>query len=241
MNNNIFVYFLIIHIIADFYLENQKLSSDKNQKFIKLLLHGLIYLITSIIFIIPLWCKTIFIYALILSSIHLLIDILKFIIFMIIANNKIERLAIYLKRSVDNGTIYIIDQILHISSIYIICISVLNNNIHFSNQILRLILTILLILKPVNITFRKLFSKIKPEEDEEPIDNNTGRLIGNLERLLVIVLLILNQYTAIGLVFTAKSIARYNKIATDKKFAEYYLLGTLFSILSTLIIYIIVC
>ncbi|GMA43371.1 hypothetical protein GCM10025853_08280 [Tetragenococcus halophilus subsp. halophilus DSM 20339] len=38
-----------------------------------------------------------------------------------------------------------------------------------------------------------------------------------------------NQYAAIGFVLTAKSIARYNKIAEDPKFAEYYLLGTLLS------------
>ena len=39
----------------------------------------------------------------------------------------------------------------------------------------------------------------------------------------------MNQYAALGLVLTAKSIARYDKIAKDEKFAEYYLLGTLLS------------
>ena len=33
----------------------------------------------------------------------------------------------------------------------------------------------------------------------------------------------------IGLVLTAKSIARYDRISKDKDFAEYYLLGTLLS------------
>lgn len=40
----------------------------------------------------------------------------------------------------------------------------------------------------------------------------------------------MNQYSATGLVLTAKSIARYNKIANEKDFAEYYLLGTLISL-----------
>ena len=42
------------------------------------------------------------------------------------------------------------------------------------------------------------------------------------------------QYSAVGLVLTAKSIARksiarYDRISKDQSFAEYYLLGTLLS------------
>ncbi len=37
--------------------------------------------------------------------------------------------------------------------------------------------------------------------------------------------------------FTAKSIARYDKIAKNQAFAEYYLIGSLFSIICVLIIY----
>ena len=44
------------------------------------------------------------------------------------------------------------------------------------------------------------------------------------------ILIYMNQYSATGLVLTAKSIARYNKIANEKDFAEYYLLGTLISL-----------
>lgn len=39
----------------------------------------------------------------------------------------------------------------------------------------------------------------------------------------------IGEYSAIGLVLTAKSIARYDKIAHEPEFAEYYLLGTLLS------------
>ena len=49
-----------------------------------------------------------------------------------------------------------------------------------------------------------------------------------------------SQYTAIAFVLTAKSIARYEKITTEKEFGEYYLLGTLISavcvVVSSLII-----
>ena len=45
----------------------------------------------------------------------------------------------------------------------------------------------------------------------------------------MLILIYMNQYSAIGLVLTAKSLARYDRISKDEKFAEYYLLGTLIS------------
>lgn len=59
----------------------------------------------------------------------------------------------------------------------------------------------------------------------------TGRWIGVLERVLVVALMMLGEYGAVGLVFTAKSLTRFDRIVKDKGFAEYYLIGTLASIL----------
>lgn len=46
-------------------------------------------------------------------------------------------------------------------------------------------------------------------------------MVGNLERLIIGIFLILGQYAAIALVFTAKSIARYDMISKNQGFAEY--------------------
>lgn len=62
-----------------------------------------------------------------------------------------------------------------------------------------------------------------------------GAAIGFLERIIIGICILFGQFTSIGLVFTAKSIARYNKISENPSFAEYYLIGSLFSILSVLI------
>ena len=62
-----------------------------------------------------------------------------------------------------------------------------------------------------------------------------GALIGFLERALVLTFVLLNQYTAIGLVLTAKSIARYEELK-DRDFAEYYIIGTLSSMLLAILI-----
>lgn len=50
-------------------------------------------------------------------------------------------------------------------------------------------------------------------------------MIGTVERIIMLFFLLMKQYSSVGLVLTAKSIARYNKISEDQEFAEYYLLG----------------
>lgn len=62
-----------------------------------------------------------------------------------------------------------------------------------------------------------------------------GAIIGWLERALVLTLVLMGQYTAIGLALTAKSIARYKELE-DRRFAEYYLIGTLASILFAIVV-----
>jgi len=56
-----------------------------------------------------------------------------------------------------------------------------------------------------------------------------GMVIGIIERVLVLTFVLVNQYTAITIIFAAKSIARFNELK-DRKTAEYYLIGTLISI-----------
>ena len=57
--------------------------------------------------------------------------------------------------------------------------------------------------------------------------------IGILERTAIVALIPLNQWAAVGLLLTAKSIARH-KYINEKSYAEYYLIGTLLSFLVAL-------
>ncbi|MCM3691160.1 DUF3307 domain-containing protein [Neobacillus niacini] len=59
-------------------------------------------------------------------------------------------------------------------------------------------------------------------------DLSRGKLIGYLERLLVLVLTFYSAYPAIGFIVAAKSIARFKQM-DDRNWAEYFLLGTLTS------------
>lgn len=57
-----------------------------------------------------------------------------------------------------------------------------------------------------------------------------GARIGVLERWLVLPAVLAGAWSAVGLVFAAKSIARFEELR-DRPFAEYYLVGTLASVL----------
>ncbi|MBD3349186.1 MAG: DUF3307 domain-containing protein [Candidatus Eisenbacteria bacterium] len=65
--------------------------------------------------------------------------------------------------------------------------------------------------------------------DGDPGDQyRMGRVIGYLERALVYALILNGQWGALGLVIAAKSVARFPELKT-KAFADYYLIGTLAS------------
>ncbi len=62
-----------------------------------------------------------------------------------------------------------------------------------------------------------------------------GRIIGVLERAILLTLLLWNQFGALGLVLAAKALARFRGLE-DRNFAEYFLAGTLASLLHALIV-----
>ena len=110
-------------------------------------------------------------------------------------------------------------------------------NSNMSN-ILRLLLFFSIIGKPVNEIFKKFFSRFQVAQNDETLVQGAGAAVGILERLIMGIFVLMGQFAAIGLIFTAKSVARYNKISENQSFAEYYLIGSLFSMISVLVTYI---
>ncbi len=157
------------------------------------------------------------------------------------------------------------DQILHIAillTIAIICangggiatnsfgLSILRNT---GVQVLilpKVICSFLLILKPANVIIKRINPKFCPEsndtENKGPSAENreyanAGGKIGNLERMLILVMLMLKQYTVIAFILAAKSLTRYDRIVKEPYFAEYYLIGTLSSLLIAVLASLIAC
>ncbi len=78
-----------------------------------------------------------------------------------------------------------------------------------------------------------IFSKwnlSKIVSDNESLED-AGTYIGILERLLVFVFIILNQWAAVGFLIAAKSVFRFGDLsaAKERKLTEYVLIGTLIS------------
>ena len=92
-------------------------------------------------------------------------------------------------------------------------------------SIIILIVQILLVHKPTNILIVNIMQSYKPVSKEDDNIKNTkkaGRMIGTIERIIMLFFLLIEQYSSVGLVLTAKSIARYNKLFIGN-IIEYYL------------------
>ena len=91
----------------------------------------------------------------------------------------------------------------------------------------------------LDVLYRKVSDygeKLYPEGEKRTEITNTvmtGTMIGILERALIFLFVISNNLSAIPFILAAKSLARFKQL-NDRDFAEYYLIGTLFSVLIAL-------
>lgn len=234
----VFIYFLLIHMIGDYYLQTNTLAEEKIRSKGKLYQHGLIYLLASCICILPIYSPKLLLAAVLFSISHFIIDFIKF--------TYIKRYLRYEYPAEKERLLYLWDQFFHIACIFVVAYIWADQNFEFAvmpgmenvfdtigmpfESFLLWVTAFLFIWKPANITIKQLLCVHRPcDEEDKTANKQTGGFIGLLERLIILILLSINQYSAIGLVLTAKSIARYNRIAEDQEFAEYYLLGTLLS------------
>ena len=233
--SDIAILFLIIHVVADFYLLSIGLGAEKESKDKAFAWHTVVYATVMLLSALALtliqgdprmmWA------GLTLSSLHAAAALLKYII------SKTKRM----EKPNAQAWLYLSDQLL-----LILCAVFITNRFTAALPIpgltLRWILLLSLIHKPANVSFKKMLSKYEASGDAGKPDTlpGAGAVIGSLERVLCAIFIGLGQYASIGLIYTAKSIARFKKIEENPKFAEYYLIGTLYSILFVVACYLLV-
>lgn len=246
MIKTVFMALLCVHLLGDFYFQTQKMADRKRESFASTIFHCLIYGVCAwvlfILFLTELKWRYIFVFVLA----HCLIDSIKYGICRFFSG------TISLERFINDRNIFLIDQTAHLASIIgcSLWIQTAENIVLYQGRLaeifdifgisenvcLEWMVVLLLIHKPFNILITNIISGYKPMgKDErnldrmEQRDRKAGRMIGTLERMIMAVFIAIGQYSAVGLVLTAKSIARYDRISKDQAFAEYYLLGTLLS------------
>lgn len=209
----------IAHLLTDFYFQPDKKAKEKNDlgfksKFLKW--HILLAFGFSWVFSFQLN----FIFgAIAIAFTHWVVDGVKK---HLNSNNKIGKYAFF------------IDQILHV---FFIILIVFLFNIYFEIQpfytitisikYLVLIAAYIICAKPANIIIKEVIYAFDISITKNNDLPNAGKLIGIIERMLVLTFVLLNQFEVVGFLIAAKSILRYKSDETIK--TEYVLIGTLLS------------
>jgi hypothetical protein len=73
-----------------------------------------------------------------------------------------------------------------------------------------------------------------PQTTVDTKEYNRGRLIGDLERILLTIVVAAGSYAALAFLVAAKGVVRSDEFDKDRDFAEYFLIGSLSSVLVAL-------
>lgn len=224
METSLLIRLIIAHLIADFVFQSdswvkQRFNNGWSSKY--LYFHGLIAGFLAYLFC-GLWS---FIWILAVVAItHILIDGMKV-------------------KYTDNVRSFLIDQAGHFLVIFGVWLWIINpesEDINFLTQVLLpglkiwvIIGAYIVIIWPCSVLISKITEKWRLKISSDESLENAGRWIGILERFLILTFVLLQQYSAIGLLVAAKSIFRFSEI---RKVGEYVLIGTLLSFTVAIIV-----
>lgn len=215
------------HILGDFYFQTDKMVKKKDECFKGVFVHSIEYALSLLLVMAPIISCDMIKGAIFLSITHFTIETTKYILLKKGKVKKTAELFIY-EQFAHLICILFTAYLMHMFHVRITAVPFVDSiRLAFGVQkevIARWTLALLFIHKPSNILIQNILSK-----RTESNDNKAGRKIGSIERLIMLLFISMEQYTAMGVVLTAKSIARFDRIAKDEEFAEYYLLGTLIS------------
>ncbi len=211
---------ILSHLLTDFILQPTKWVEDRNQKHFasaKLYWHGLVTAVVAYILI----GSSYWLVALIIFITHTLIDGWK--------SYRPQRVRYFL-----------IDQLLHMIVI-LFCWLFTFRDWNFvrnfwqklnTDQHYWIVLTAFVFLtSPAGILIGQLTRQwSKKIDDPENSLANAGKWIGIAERIVVLILVLHEQYSAIGLLIAAKGIIRFNEKDRQEVKTEYLVIGTLVSI-----------
>jgi hypothetical protein len=209
---------LLAHLLTDFILQPTSWIESRNRKHfssIHLYLHGLVTALVALFLIgIDYWLVVVVIFVT-----HILIDGWK-------------------SYQPPVTKYFLIDQALHLVVIFICWyfsflypedIVAAWEEINSKNIII-LITSFVFVTQPAGILIGQLTKKWRDQIQNEPTLGNAGKWIGILERVIILALVLHDQYGAIGLLIAAKGLLRFSEPNRAEIKTEYLLIGTLISI-----------
>jgi len=213
---------LLAHILGDFVLQPYNWVKDKEEKkhrSIYLYLHAMVHAVTLLVVLG--FDKKYWLGVVIIVSTHLIIDWIK----------------VSIESKAYSRWLFAVDQLAHLTVIafvvhwyepYTLPLEPLGHP-----KLLLLVTAILSVTLVSSVIMKIIMQPWELELQNEPSDSlkNAGHYIGMLERLFVFGFILLQQWQAIGFLFAAKSVFRFNDLskAKDRKLTEYILIGTLLS------------
>ena len=202
------------HFIADFLLQPDSLVDKKGNPF-HLIIHAAIHGLLS--------------YLLLQSWTEWLVPLLVFAFHLFIDNIKQAKTG-----GRDSAKVMVIDQALHMAGLLLIVLFAYLTLpiINFSGIGYKaiIILAAYSVVVPGSGFYIGRYMKEIFEENDMPTEGlkNGGKLIGQLERMLVLILILIGQPLGIGFLVAAKSILRFEE-SKVQLIAEYAIIGTLLS------------
>jgi hypothetical protein len=214
---------ILAHLLSDFILQPKSWVADRNEKHFgsgKLYLHGLVTFATALLMIGWQYWSI----ALIIVVTHVLIDAWK---------SYQQPTSVY----------FILDQLLHLLVIttcwYFTFFNLSNlqllwQHINVSPYVWKVATAFVFVTFPAGILIGELTKKWSNNIKADPTDNislvDAGKWIGIMERVIILIFVLKNEYGAIGLLIAAKSIIRFNEKDRPEIKTEYLVIGTLMSI-----------
>jgi Protein of unknown function (DUF3307) len=234
----VFVALLLAHLLGDFPFQPSRLVAQKLRHWWAHGLHAGIHftlvILTFLIFVpsVPVFTGCVLVAVAAYVAFHVVIDVSK------------QQLV---KRGVveDSTNVFLIDQTLHLASMVVLTVFITRIDWPAIQSLMALrsstkdlilsggvVYTTVVFAGGYLIRYmtRGLLGGVSSQlgESVEQL-TNAGLYIGWLERLLIVTAVVLRSPTMIGLILTAKSIARFPEMK-EPKFAEYFLIGTLLSV-----------
>jgi hypothetical protein len=236
---SLLVRLLIAHCLTDFFLQPDHWVADKKKQIWKskyLWYHGLVTGLVAWLFV---WDPELWWAILVITATHVLIDGIK-----LTWGQKSRKIGTEFR-------LFMADQIVHGLVLMVTWLLIIDgwNKMNLLAQkflpdyrILLRLLGYLLMAGPVGFVIQFLTKRWATELNTSDSLKNAGQWIGILERILILTLVYINEFGAIGFLITAKSLLRVidkpffpgsepslTKPFSPRKHTEYVLIGTFLS------------